>query len=143
MPTNHAAPLGRMRVAVTGSDTPPTSAEWDAAEDVADIGAVSVRLRELAAQAIADDVIAFVWAGFDGLTVGGSSHAERKFRVMMHVPPPGWPDPERERQEAVVADWNRHRELQAEAAKIAKAASAAARKATYTPLRDTSMDAIR
>lgn len=134
MPTD-AGPLGRMRVAVTGEPTPPTAAEWDAAEDVAGITAAVARMRELAGQAVADDAIAFVWVGFDGVTVSGSHHAERKFRVMMSTPPPGWPDPERERQEAAVRDWERHRELQAEAAKIAKA--------TYTPLRDTSLDAIR
>lgn len=143
MPTNHAAPLGRVRVAVTGEPTEPTAAEWDAAEEAADIAAAVARMRELAAQAIAADALAFVWVGFDGVTVSGSSYAQRKFRVMMRAPPPGWPDAERERQEENVRQWNRHRELQEEAAKIAKAAQAAARKAVYTPLRDTSLDAIR
>lgn len=145
MPTGPDASrqLGRLRLVVTPDDEPPDAAAWEAGEDVATVTAAGERMRELAGLAAAAGDLAFVWVGFDGVTVSGSRHAERRFRVLQAMKPAGWPDPERERQEAAVRAWEAHKLAVEESAKLAKAAAAVARRATFSPTRGTSMDAIR
>ena len=131
------------RVAVTAGE-PPDAAGWEAGELFEDVGTAVRRAAERAGELCRADELGFVWVGHCGVSCSGSSHAAPGWRVLIRQPPPGWPDPERERQAAAYAAWLAAQDAAADARKNAKAAAAAARKAAGpVKPRDTSMDAIR